>query len=53
MSLTKDEISDLVSLHQRVVQSTVDVRNAELAKKDADYKLFCWLESHTEKSQPK
>lgn len=46
--LTKDEISGLKSLQDRVVQTKLATENAKYADEIADRNLAKWLWAHTE-----
>ena len=48
--LTKEDISDLKSLILRVEETALQLRNATLAKQDADRALEGWLFKHTERT---
>ena len=48
--LTKDDVSDLKSLILRVEESALQLRNATLAKQDADRALAGFLSKHTERT---
>ena len=48
--LSKDEISDLKSLISRAELCAVELRNADLSKKEADRQLENWLLTHAERN---
>jgi len=49
--LTKEEISDLEPLIMRLGQCAVELRNAELARAEAERQLKNWLHTHTQRPE--
>ena len=52
MSLTKDDVSDLKSLIDRVESSAISVQIVQDAQADAKHQLANWLLKHTERDAP-